>query len=121
MRRVSVVALFLLLLLPLELSPAPNLLPPFDFEPPAQDTLTVLQGVVRDLDGNPLPGVEVTAMALGRVTQTDDEGNFRLRRLPAGTFEFHFRRLGYLLDRRFVTLDPGGLKQVEVALTALVP
>lgn len=89
--------------------------------PPGPDTLTVLSGSVRDPDARPLAGVEVIALGLGRVTFTNAEGAFRLRQLPPGTFEFHFRRLGFDLARRFVTLEPGKPLELDVELRRLVP
>ncbi len=89
--------------------------------PPRQETRAALSGVVRDQEAQPVAGVEVIALGLSRVAFSDDRGAFRLERLPPGTFEVHFRRLGFGLARRTVTLVSGKRLEVEVQLHALVP
>jgi hypothetical protein len=79
-----------------------------------------VSGRVRDREGRPLAGVEVVAMALGRVAVTDDRGGFRLDRVPEGTYEFQIRDQGFELTQRTVTVDPN-LTALEFSIAALGP
>jgi len=85
------------------------------------DTTATVQGVVRDAAAQPMAGVAVVALGLGRVTFTDARGTFRLGKLPPGTLELHFRRAWFDLARRIVTVDSGASLQVDLELRTLVP
>ncbi|HVS13442.1 MAG TPA: TonB-dependent receptor [Thermoanaerobaculia bacterium] len=67
----------------------------------AQTTSTI-EGSVRSADGQPLPGVAVTATgaALERATVTNREGRYQLRALPAGTYSVTASIEGFATETR---------------------
>ena len=87
-----------------------------------------LRGVIIDSSGAPIPGVEITISALGRITRTDSLGRMTFSTLPSGDVVLLTRRFGYraqtthLLiggpagDSIVVTLaaQPVGLSEVDV-------
>jgi hypothetical protein len=94
----------------------------YSFSTPALNTAAVqnVSGRVFDLDGRPLAGVDVVALGLGRATTTDGRGGFRFSRLPAGFFEFQFRRQGFELSQWSVTVEPN-LPTLDVSIAAIGP
>lgn len=85
MKHVLTTLLVLLLLLPFALF--------------AQDARTDVTGIVRDLNGKALRGVNITAknIATGFSAgdETDSSGLFRFSRLPSGTYNFTVSYIGY--------------------------
>jgi len=76
-----------------------------------------LEGIVVAAEtGEPLEDVLVRAEASGVVAVTDDEGRFRLTRLPEGETAVSFHRFGYATDSVTVTLptDEGLRVELEV-------
>src|SRR4051812_5653084 len=63
--------------------------------------------IVVDSSGRLLPGVEVTATTIGRVTRTDSAGQVLFGVLPAGKIDFTFRRLGYGTVAKMYTILNG--------------
>lgn len=80
----------------------------------AQSTGTV-EGLVRSVSGEPLPGVTVLAEQLRRGTVTDHRGRFRLT-LPAGDHVVVVRSVGYSSQAREVSVPPGGTLTLEFEL-----
>jgi len=66
--------------------------------------------------GEPLEDVLVRAEASGMVGVTDDEGRFRLNRLPEGETAVSFHRFGYATDSVRVTLPTEEEVRVELEL-----
>ncbi|NML65049.1 TonB-dependent receptor [Hymenobacter sp. RP-2-7] len=76
-----------------------------------------LRGTVTDsLSGQPLPGVRVGLLGLPGGTSTDALGQFRLLRLPAGTYRLQLGALGYRPHTKTVTLVAGETRGVEASL-----
>jgi len=64
--------------------------------------------------GEPLEDVLVRAEASGVVGVTDDDGRFRLTRLPEGETAVSFHRFGYAIDAVTVTLPTDAELRVEL-------
>jgi hypothetical protein len=73
-------------------------------------------GIVSDSLGNLLPGVEVTAVKVGRTTHTDTAGHFILVGLPAGTQDLSVRRLSYAPATASVDITVNDTADVEIEL-----
>src|SRR5438876_1428329 len=56
----------------------------------------IIRGRVTDSTGAPLGRVSVTMEALGARATTDDQGNYELRSVPAGSHSVRVRLLGYV-------------------------
>ena len=91
-----------------------------------QSTVT---GAITDTAASPVAGVRVVIIELGRRTQTDAEGRYRLGSVPAGTYTFSFSRLGFVPQTRKVQvtatgtaidlrLSPAGIDLAPVQVTA---
>ena len=82
-----------------------------------------IAGVVRDGNGQPLPGVAITT-GDGRVTQTGNDGRYTLEALRAGTYTVSAEKLGYTFApvSRTITVWPDATGQdfTATALTYLV-
>ncbi|MBP7148786.1 MAG: TonB-dependent receptor [Acidobacteria bacterium] len=98
-----------------------------------QPTSGTLQGIVADQEGNALPGATVSINGpLGtRGTQTDANGNFEFRFIPAGTYTVRAEMSGYATvevsrvevnigqrTRLPITLLPGQTEEVTVTSAA---
>lgn len=70
----------------------------------AQEQTGVLVGVVKDLEGTPLPGVTIEARSpsyIGTISEvTDDQGRYRLIGLTPGTYSLTFHLPGFATLRR---------------------
>lgn len=100
-RRAPLVALLLLCLAPLGLD--------------AQQTGT-LTGLVRDLDGRPLSGVQVFIPALTQGSLTNADGRFLVPGVPAGQHELRFERLGYVPATEVVSVTAGESTVVNLTM-----
>ena len=85
------------------------------------DSTATLYGVVRDLGGRPLAGVDVVALGVGRISVTDAEGRFQLASLPSGAVAIHVNQTWFAKHRRIVTLTPRSRHRLDVVLGAQVP
>jgi hypothetical protein len=88
----------------------------------AQDShelANVLGRVVQAGSRAPLPEAEVGLPDLDMGTETDEEGRFWFRNVPAGEHVFVFQYLGFA-DSATVYLAPNELNQLEVAIDLLV-
>lgn len=88
---------------------------------------STLKGVVTD-GKNPIPAASVTLPALTLFTTADDEGNYEIKNIPAGTYEVIYSSVGFKTIRRKVTfagqpvevnilLDEEGQSLEEVVIT----
>lgn len=75
-------------------------------------------GIVTDSVGRPLPNVSVAISALGRVTTSDEGGNFALRGLPAGAYHVTATLVGFRAAHADVVLGTSG-PDVRVTLVML--
>lgn len=89
----------------------------------------IVTGVVTDTAAGPVGGVRVLIVELGRRTQTDAEGGYRIGSVPAGNYTFSFSRLGFMPQTRKVrvttagatldlSLSPAGIDLAPVQVTA---
>ena len=73
--------------------------------------LVTVRGLVTDLDGAPISGVEVTLEGTGvrrtTVTSDDPPGAYVLDRLPAGVYTLTYRRAGSTVQTLLVDLPAG--------------
>jgi iron complex outermembrane receptor protein len=67
----------------------------------------VIRGRVADSTGGPLPRVSVTIEALGARATTDDQGNYELKNVPAGTHTVRVRLLGHVPQVVRVSVSEG--------------
>jgi hypothetical protein len=68
-----------------------------------------LEGTVyNQASGLPIGRVKVVVRGLAQETLTDDEGNFRLREIPAGAIELDVSYLGFVPQTATVTVPAGG-------------
>ena len=59
-------------------------------------TAGILEGTVREKqNGEPLPGVNVVVVGLGRGTVTDASGHFEIQNLQAGSYDVRFTLVGF--------------------------
>ena len=75
-----------------------------------------LSGTVTAADGKPLEGALVLLLGTQLTTRSNDQGQFRMGGLPAGTQSVEFREVGYSPKRYAVDLSP----QRESKLTAVL-
>src|SRR5213594_245732 len=67
----------------------------------------VIRGRVTDSTGAPVGRVSVTIEALGARATTDDQGNYELRSVPAGSHSVRVRLLGYVPQVMRVSMTEG--------------
>ena len=79
-----------------------------------------LSGSVLRTDGQAIAGAQIQLLGTAAATRTDEQGNFALRRLPAGTLELEARQLGYAVVRRSVELRGGRTSRVDLRLERAV-
>ena len=79
-----------------------------------------LIGSVLRTDGKPIAAAQVQVLGTAAATRTDEQGNFALRGLPAGTLELEARRLGYAVVRRSVELRGGRTSRADLHLERAV-
>jgi iron complex outermembrane recepter protein len=75
-----------------------------------------VSGVVRAVDGAPLPHAQVVVATTGRGTLTDAQGRFTLRNLPAGAHRISVSMIGYAPETIDVMVPTSG-EAVNVELT----
>jgi outer membrane receptor protein involved in Fe transport len=54
-----------------------------------------LSGVVKDVDGKPLPGAAVRVMGTSKGTATKKDGSYRILNIPSGTYSVTYSSLSY--------------------------
>lgn len=72
---------------------------------PPVSAMTITGRVIEDVNGAPIPEVEVVMPALGRSTMTSESGEYRFHDLPRGTHEVRVRRIGYQQAGAVVVVD----------------
>ena len=77
-----------------------------------------LHGVVRDIAGAPVASAVVTATSADTSVRTDEQGEFTLRRLPAGTQGIQVRKIGLGVANKLADLHPGETTEVFIAMPA---
>ena len=81
-----------------------------------------VSGVVRDFEtGQPLGAVSLAVQGSEVRTQSNDQGEFILRGVPAGVWTLEVTATGYGARTFAMELEPGGFAEVEVNLTAEEP
>ncbi len=76
-----------------------------------QQTGRIEGRVVKDVDGEPVAGVNVIVVGTGIGTVTGTDGSFVLARVPAGQQELIFRWLGYRQQRLSLTVRAGATQR----------
>lgn len=78
----------------------------------------LLRGVVKDNEGNPLPGVTVKLQGpVSRSASTNVEGNYTFGNLPSGTYEIAFSYIGFATLTKQITLKDGQEALLDVSLS----
>lgn len=75
-----------------------------------------LEGVVRNIDGEPITDARVYVMGSRAVARTTASGAFSLAGLPGGTQVVQATALGYEPGRQNVDLKPGDARRTEIVL-----
>jgi hypothetical protein len=76
--------------------------------------------VVADAGGRPLARATVVLREIGRTTDTDSLGAFRLLDVPAGTYTLVAQHLGFGVASARVSVDAGKVLDVEIAMIVAV-
>lgn len=82
----------------------------------AQREVHTVRGVVRNADGTPVSGAEITLPSPHRVARTDSAGRFRLDSVPAGERRLRVRRIGYLSTNPLVAVPQSEGATLQVIL-----
>ncbi|MEM1268570.1 MAG: TonB-dependent receptor [Bacteroidota bacterium] len=83
---------------------------------PALAQTGTLEGTVRDADGVPLPGATVQLIPDGAGTATDNEGQYQLTQVPAGSATIEVRFVGFTPVRKTAIAVAGSTVRVDVIL-----
>jgi hypothetical protein len=80
--------------------------------------MTGVVGIVTDqVSGQPIPGVVVNVVGLGRVATTDDNGRFTLPELTPRRHDVVFSHLGYRERSESITVEQDRVVRLQIALT----
>jgi iron complex outermembrane receptor protein len=85
------------------------------FRAQAQNAASV-SGTVKTADGKPLEGVTVSVTELKLATSTNDRGEFRFKRLPAGTHRITAKYLSLQSDAKEVAVSAGQNTQLDFVM-----
>ncbi|MBV6522027.1 MAG: hypothetical protein MNPFHGCM_02171 [Gemmatimonadaceae bacterium] len=86
----------------------------------AQDVGTgSITGIVRDTLGSAISGVEISIRGSTLHIETDDRGEFRLGKVPAGALTLGVRRIGFRPDTAHVMVLAGEAITVELSIRRL--
>lgn len=77
-----------------------------------------LTGIVTDTDGRPLSNAELDVVGVPGSANSDEQGRFRLARLPGGSWDVHVQRIGFSPTRTSVVLKPDQTTTATLALRA---
>jgi Ca-activated chloride channel family protein len=86
-----------------------------------QTTTNVIQAVVADSGGAPLPGVRVELRRGGNLqaqTTTDRRGGFRFEKLPAGVYELRLILTGFVPVSTTVVVGDGPVPMLRLTMTS---
>ena len=81
----------------------------------SQNTATV-SGTVKTTDGQAVELVTISIPELNRTTSTNEKGEFRIGRLPAGNFKLVTRFLSFQQQEQTIILTAGGTSKVNFVL-----
>jgi len=76
----------------------------------------ILAGLIVDMSGRPIPGVQVLLVELGASATTDADGAFVFAGAPAGWYTLVTRRIGFQLAKFEVETRDGATTQVRYRL-----
>ena len=78
-----------------------------------------VNGTVKDAFGNPIVGAEVTILGLGLSDTTDENGNYFIRDIPAGTYDISASALeqGFGPDTQHFDFDATGIVTINFTLS----
>ena len=82
----------------------------------AQETGAVRGTVTLDVTDDPVHGAIVLVIGPGRVTTTDERGQFEIDDLPPGMYELLAQREHLTAARQMVTVEPGATATADVVL-----
>ncbi|WP_344825938.1 TonB-dependent receptor [Rurimicrobium arvi] len=82
----------------------------------AQLAPAVLEGLVRDDNGNPFADVRVTVAGSDNILLTGSDGRYRIELSPSVTHTVSFASFGYETHKKRVTLKPGEHKTLDLRL-----
>ncbi len=84
-----------------------------------QPMLGAIRGVVVDADGGtPLGRVSVRLQSDGRITNTDDHGQFEIADVTAGEHELYVSAVDFMLVKRAVVVTAGAAAELTIPLSA---
>lgn len=82
-------------------------------------TVTIVHGIVSNINGVKLPGVEVTVQNTALRVVTNDSGEYRIDGVPAGRVRVFARRLGFKPLDKGVKLAEGEARQLDFDLEGI--
>lgn len=82
----------------------------------AQDNTGRITGRVTTASGTPLTGVRITVTGTALIVGSDQNGQYTIARVPAGTHEVRATMIGFTMQRRMVNVLPGGSATADFAL-----
>jgi len=72
-----------------------------------------LTGTVRDSENRPLVGANVILPSIERGASTNQQGEFTIGQLPAGTYQVAVKYIGFASNMKRVTISPGETTEVK--------
>ncbi len=81
----------------------------------------MIQGIVRDTAGRPLPGARLSMPGNGAEGATTGSGQFRLDSLPSGTWMLEARAVGFEPYRVAVDVVGDAVSMPDIAMAAITP
>jgi outer membrane receptor for ferrienterochelin and colicins len=85
----------------------------------AQEQAGSMEGVIKNVTGETLPGVHVSVPDLQIGTTTNSEGSFNLRSVPAGEHIVRISMVGFQTHTETIIIEPGQTVRLEVELTSI--
>ena len=80
-----------------------------------------IAGVVKDSLGATITGADITANSTNTRAETDDQGKFILKNVPAGSVELYVHRIGFRPDTVELTVYAGQSTPIEAVLHRIIP
>jgi hypothetical protein len=87
--------------------------------PAATAATTTLSGVVTNLNGVPIPRVEVVILGIDLRAVSNDSGVYEFLAAPVGRVRMVARRIGFEPEEGRATLEPGRHKQVDFEMKGI--
>ncbi|MGC8851352.1 MAG: carboxypeptidase regulatory-like domain-containing protein [Candidatus Micrarchaeia archaeon] len=81
-----------------------------------QSKLAVLSGSVRDSQGNPIPGANVSIESLGQTVSTDAQGNYEFTAIQPGEYEATAQADGFLASTQHAVVVAGQYNSLDFTL-----